>query len=384
MNRYTQADEEKIRTHALVREWTRSGLLDESQNDRIEAELRVDLRRTNHFLRAVLFVFTCLIVAASITLIITTLDLDDKIPLATTCFAAAVACYGLSEYVINRFRVYRFGGEEALAVCAVLLTSIGAIAINDTIGGSRTVEFPIMIGLSVGTAGALAIYRRFGYLYAALVSMLCAAALPFQFHLSIQMERSIVVSILLLIFLIARSGRLSHGDNFPGDDYAVIQAAAAAGIYLALNLQLTSTQTTGAFYWLTYGLTWLIPMLALSMSFRGKDRSLLDVSLGMALATLVTNKPYLGLSRQPWDPILFGVLLIVVAITVRRWLSKGSGGQRYGFSSARILTGDRRLLTFAGTASVVLQSDIPEHASTPAKPEFGGGRSGGAGASGSF
>jgi hypothetical protein len=383
MSRYAQADEEKIRTQALVREWTRSSLLDESQNNRIGAELRVDLRRTNHFLRAVLFVFTCLIVAASIALIVTTLDLDDKIP-ATTCFAAAVVCYGLSEYVIRRFRVYRFGVEEGLAVCAVLLATAGAMVVTDTIRGSRPLELPIIAGLIVGAVGALAIYGRFGYLYAALASMLCAAALPFQFYLSIQMERGLVVSILLLIFLIARPRRLSYGDDFPGDDYGVIQAAAAAGIYLALNLRLTSTQPTGAFYWLTYVLTWLIPIVALSMSFRGKDRPLLDVSLGMALATLVTNKPYLGLSREPWDPILFGVLLIVVAITVRRWLLKAPGGQRCGFTSARILTGDRRLLTVVGTASVVLQSDIPASASTPAKPEFGGGRSGGAGASGSF
>ena len=112
MSRYAQTDEENIRTQALVREWTRSGLLDETQNDRIEADLRVDLKRTNPFLRAVLFVFTCLIVAATIALIITTLHLDDKIPIATTCFAAAVVCYGLSEYVIRRFRAYRFGVED--------------------------------------------------------------------------------------------------------------------------------------------------------------------------------------------------------------------------------------------------------------------------------
>jgi hypothetical protein len=384
MSRYAQADEEKIRNQALVREWTRSGLLDGSQKDRIETELHVDLRRTNHFLRAVLFVFTCLIVAASMALIITTLHLDDKIPMATTCFAAAMICYGLAECLINRFRLYRFGVEEALAVCAVLLTALGAVAVTDTIRENRTLEIPIIIGLSVGAVGALAIYKRLGYLYAALVAMLCASALPFQFHLSIQMERGLVVSFLLLIFLTARSSRLPYGDDFPGDDYAVIQATAAAGIYLASNLRLTDTQATGTFYWLTYALIWLIPIVTLTMSLRGKDRPLLDVSLGMALATLVTNKSYLGLPHQPWDPILFGVFLIVIAITVRRRLSNASAGRRHGFTSARVLTGDRRLLSVVGTASAVLQSDIPTHASAPAKPEFGGGRSGGAGASGSF
>jgi uncharacterized membrane protein YgcG len=198
------------------------------------------------------------------------------------------------------------------------------------------------------------------------------------------MERGLVVAILLLIFVTARSGRLSYGDDFPGDDYGVIQATAAAGIYLASNLRLTDAQATGTFYWFTYALSWLIPIVTLTMSLRSKDRPLLDVSLGMALATLVTNKPYLGLPRQPWDPILFGVFLIIIAITVRRWLSNAPAGRRHGFTSARVLTGDRRLLNVVGTASAVFQSDIPTNASAPAKPEFGGGRSGGAGASGSF
>ena len=32
-------------------------------------------------------------------------------------------------------------------------------------------------------------------------------------------------------------------------------------------------------------------------------------SLVMAMATLATNKPYLGWERHTWDPMLLGVLL---------------------------------------------------------------------------
>ena len=387
MSRYSQTDEENIRTQALVREWTRSGLLDESQKAGFEDDLRVDLRRTNHFLRAVVFVFTLLVTAASITLIAINLNIDGRGPAAVMCFVSALVCYGLSEYLSSSFRVYRFGVEEALAASAVLLTAIGVIVITDLIGQSSNAEWPFAVGLTAGAVGAYGVYRRFGYLYAALASILCVAALPFQFRLSLAMERGLAATILLLAFLIVRPKRLAYGDDFPGDDYGVMQAFALAGLYLALNLQLTllmGASDTGVFYWTTYALIWIIPVISLRLALRDRDRPLLDVSLGMALATLVSNKPYLGLTQQPWDPIVFGIFLVAVAIVTRRWLSNGPNGQRYGFTSARILFGDRRILILAGTASAALQPDIPGSASTPSKPEFGGGRSGGAGASGTF
>ena len=55
MRIYAQADEEKVRAEAVVREWQRSGFLDTSQAAQIANELRVDFRRTNFFLRALLF-----------------------------------------------------------------------------------------------------------------------------------------------------------------------------------------------------------------------------------------------------------------------------------------------------------------------------------------
>lgn len=54
MRRYSADQEERVRLQAAVREWTRSGLLDPAQGETLGAELRLSLRRTNPFLRAVL------------------------------------------------------------------------------------------------------------------------------------------------------------------------------------------------------------------------------------------------------------------------------------------------------------------------------------------
>lgn len=120
------------------------------------------------------------------------------------------------------------------------------------------------------------------------------------------------------------------------------------------------------------------------MALGDRDRPLIQVNLAMALITFMTNKSYLGLERKPWDPILFGLFLMAAAILVKRWLSRGANAHRYGFTAKRMLSSDRRVLSAVGTMSAAFQANIPSSPSPAAKPEFGGGRSGGAGASGSF
>ena len=85
----------------------------------------------------------------------------------------------------------------------------------------------------------------------------------------------------------------------------------------------------------------VIPAVGLLLAIRGKDRPLLTVSLVLAFATLATNKSYLGLRRESWDPILFGALLVVTATAARRWVAHGVVGQRAGFTAEKILERDR-------------------------------------------
>src|SRR5882672_8991318 len=111
MRRYSNSDEQNVRVYAVVREWMRSGLLNEAQGATLGEEVRPDLRRTNIFLRAVLFLFTGLIVGAAFLLAIELLQIRND-PSAEVCAVAALLCFGLAEFLVGRFRVYRFGIEE--------------------------------------------------------------------------------------------------------------------------------------------------------------------------------------------------------------------------------------------------------------------------------
>ena len=190
----------------------------------------------------------------------------------------------------------------------------------------------------------------------------------------------------MLCLLFVRVRRREYDDDYPGDDYGVMQAFAWCGVYLVLNIHLPLFYgySEGAFYWFSYAAIWILPVVGLCLALPARDRLFLQINVSLLLVTLITNKPYLKLMRQPWDPILFGVLLIGTAIAIKRWLASGANRQRYGYTPERILAADRRLLNLVATMSSAMQSNIPSASRRETKPDLGGGRSGGAGASGSF
>jgi hypothetical protein len=382
MRHYSAADEENIRTAALLQEWCKSGFLETSQITELGSELRTDLRRTNAFLRALLFLFTVIIVVASVYLAFITFRVEEKHEMGAVCIVAAAMCFVLAELLVRRFRLYRYGVEEALAASSAILLGIGMALASPA--DSDTVR--IFIALAVIAVVTAFLYIRFGFVYAAVAAILCAASTPFTFSWSGENEHLLAASIYILCLLFVRARRRQYDEDYPGDDYGVMQAFAWCGVYLVLNIHLPwfYGYSGGAFYWFTYAAIWILPIVGLWLALPARDRLFMQVNVGLLLITLITNKPYLQLMRKPWDPILFGVLLIGTAIIIKRWLAAGANGQRYGYTPQRILAGDRRLLNVAATMSAAMRPNVPSPAQPETKADFGGGRSGGAGASGNF
>jgi hypothetical protein len=392
MRRYSDDVERRIRLQARVHDWARAGLLDADQGQRLESELRVDLRRTGIVLRGSLALFTALVVGATVGLVFVLFDIDEELAGSVTTALAAGACFKAADELASRYRLYRHGVEETLGVAAALLAAISAALLVSAVWSSRG-DVPLVAALTIGAAGSWTLYRRFGFRYAVLACMACTTLIPFQLHLPYAAERLLAGGVLAAWFVGARATRLHHGDEFPGDDAGVFQAAALAGVYLVANLHVTAGLTASHtpagvapwFKWLTWLGIWVIPAAGLRLGIVEKDQPLIDASLVLALGTLVSNKPYFGWARQPWDPMLLGVVLLVVAVVGRRWLAAGRDGERAGFTSARILDRDLAALRTLGTVSVGVHPATDER--MPASPDdaaFRGGRSGGAGAGGTF
>src|SRR3954470_23900025 len=126
MRVYSRLEEENIRDENLVREWTASGLLDSTQSDIIRTELQTRLRQTNVFLRGVLWIFTTLIVIAGVGLLATTNSQRSPTQAATLFIFSGAVCWVMAEFAC-RNRLYRYGVEESLAVCAAVLFAIGML-----------------------------------------------------------------------------------------------------------------------------------------------------------------------------------------------------------------------------------------------------------------
>jgi hypothetical protein len=385
MRIYSDEDERTVRTGRLAKDWARSGLIDAAQYARIKPELDVDLRRTNVFLRLTLFGFGILIIAAAVGLVMLAADVKESAGGGVICLVAAAVSAAVAELLVRRYRLYRFGIEEACVTAAIVLVAIGSALLVDNLADVRQ----LLVASVAGAVAAFVGYRRFGYLYAGLAAMVCAGAAAFTIGESAVVHRVAAAVILGACAIVARIKYHQYGDDYPGDSYAALQAAGVLGVYGVINLHLfwlAAASVAQPFYWFTYAMIWTVPVIALMSAVRERHRLLLDVSLIMALATLATNIPYLGLVRREWDPLLLGLFLVAAALILRRWLAAGIGGMRRGITAARILRSEADHVALLGTASGLRDAPASAYAGAPPADPFagGGGRGGGGGAEGSF
>jgi hypothetical protein len=84
--------------------------------------------------------------------------------------------------------------------------------------------------------------------------------------------------------------------------------------------------------------------------------------------------------------MLLGALLIGVALFIRRWLAAGPGEVRHGFTAQRLSGKDKAWMNVAATALGLLSPNITTPSPQASNPDvhFGGGDSGGAGATSDF
>lgn len=384
MRLYSRADEVRVHVRRAVRTWTGARLLSAEQRASLETDLGVGLRRTGVFLRAGLALFTLIAGAAAVGLVMLVTDLRSDRTSGFVLAALGAAALAGADWFVRTYRLYRHGVEEALAMGGVGLVGVGIALLA---GGSS--DLAPTLGFGASAAASVFVYRRFGFQYAAVLATVCAAFMPMPLDgLGREVRHLLAAGICAAAVGLATSMRRAATDDVALADAEVLRGAAVAGAYLALNLHILSNLIGGEvpawFRWLTYAAIWAIPLAGLLRGIAERDRVLLRVSAVALLGSLLTNKSYLGWPREPWDPIVLGVLLIGIAVALRRWLESGSDSARNGFTAARLLESDEMALQLMGTLSVAVQPTPVRQVDTPDDAAFSGGRSGGGGAGGEF
>ena len=228
--------------------------------------------------------------------------------------------------------------------------------------------------------------------------MIFVLFLPGYWTSSREAQRLIVAAFYATGLAGVAATRSRHRFDYLDEAYSLVEAFLWLGIYLTINLQLSSLNLSARwwdgtragsefarpFYWGTWVAIWCLPPIVLARGVRQKDRFVIAVGAIVAILTLISNKPYLGWPRHTWDPMLLGILLTGVAFVIRRWLARGPGGIRHGFTAARLSGKDKQWINVGSTVAGLLSPQAP--APQPSSPEFrfGGGRTGGGGAGGDF
>jgi hypothetical protein len=395
---YSASSEETLRARKLVRDWVGEGFLTKTQHQVLEQETVSELRTTNIFLRLVLFLFTLISVGAAVALFfVVFLSRPSEQTGGVYLLIFAAVCYAAAEVAVSRARLYRYGIEEALAVCSVGFLCAG---IQGALFIGRPYSPAQFVVPAAGAFFSLWIWRRFGLSYAFLGAMIFVVFLPGYWTSSLSEQHLIVAGFYATGLAGVATVRSRHRFDYLEEGYSLVEALLWLGLYLAMNLQLSSLDLPApwwggtrvasefgrSFYWGTWVLIWCLPPIALARGVRQKDRFVIAVGAIIAILTLISNKSYLGWPRRTWDPMLLGILLTSVVFFVRRWLARGPDGIRRGFTAARLLGKDKHWINVGSTVF----GQLSPHSTTPGPQtssedfRFGGGQTGGGGAGGDF
>jgi len=398
MRLYTESSRETLRAHELLTQWNKDGLLSKEQYEQLEQETVSDLRTTNIFLRLVLLLFTILAVAAvaGLFFVLAGSKFSDSSS-GVILLVFAVLSYIAAEVAATGGRFYRYGIEEALAICSVILVCLGLSSFF-----SRDVfETAQFVACSVGAGFSLWLWYRFGLWYAFAATMIFTLFLPAHWTQSQAVQRCCICVLYAGGLVCVAAIRSRHRFDYLEQGYSLAEAFLWLGIYLVLNLKLSdlstpaewfsgthsTTEFAAPFYWTTWVLIWCLPPLILARGVRQKDRFVIAAGLITTVLTLVTNKPYLGWQRHTWDPMLLGIVLVAVAVLLRRWLAQGPDGVRHGFTAANMSAKHKHAFGVASSVFGLLTPQAITPAPQPQSPKFesgfGGGSDGG-GSSGDF
>jgi hypothetical protein len=397
---YSASSQEAVRARDLLKDWAGEGFLTAEQYQVVEQKTVCDLRRTNIFLRLVLLLFTLIIVGAAVALVFVVFLSRSATEAAGVCLLIfAALCYAAAELAVSQARLYRYGIEEALAACSVGFLCAGMQMALFSGPGSSTDRAACLVP-AAGAIASLWIWHRFGLPYAPLAAMIFVLGLPGYWTASHAAQHLIVAAFYAAGLFAVAVMRPRYRFTYLNNEYSIAEALLWLGIYLAINLQISSvnllehwwdgsgstTEFSRPFYWTTWVLTWCLPPAVMARGVSRKDRFVMAAGAIAAILTLVTNKPYLGWPRHTWDPMLLGVLLIGVAIFIRRWIAKGPGEIRHGFTTKRLSGKDKSWMNAGAAAFGLVSPNIIAPSPHPGNPDvqFGGGDSGGGGASSDF
>lgn len=339
---YNKKSLENLRLINQTKIWKEKQLLSESLFEKIKGKYINDLYTPNFFIRTGLFLFTSILIGASLGLItlITFPDSNSDTGLLIRFLIYAIITGFTAEIAIKEKKFFRAGVDDALqyATVGLCISVIGIYIdnfyyydVSDNLIQILTLSLPILIFFAIRYVDRLITALAFGvliYLVFHIVSNagnIGKAICPFV----------ICVTSFLIYQLVKKYGYLEKMLLWK-DNFNVLELLSLLTLYLSVNYfvvrelnalindEYTSVQIPLA--WLFYITTAITPLLYIYFGIIKKDR--LQLQLGMMLITFAvfTFKYYFSLGHHEITITLAGVIMIGVAWLVNKLLKTSKRG----------------------------------------------------------
>jgi len=360
--------------------WRRAGAIDETQYRSIVALYPDDRARLGVGLRILAGLAALVGGGAFVALLGSLFGMSGgQTPIALTL---ALTFTLATEYQVGRLRRAQAGAEYSTAIVA---TACVAWAWGSVVNDPTVLLLSVEVSLCFAAAA-----WRWGY---ALFAAVGAIALLIASAQGTQGRATWFVLGLASPYLILRFARSSRWPPAQRRCFEAVGLVLLAAAYVSANVYSldhrwierfgetnAAPPGSGLRFAAIVG-TIVIPPLILAVGARFRDHMLMAAGALFAAASLITLRRYHPLGPWWFSLVLGGIVCLMLAVGLRRWLQAGPGRERWGFT-AEPLFEDRRGVRAAQMAATIVAMSPAARVAAGEHFEGGGGRSGGGGATG--
>ena len=371
------------------REWLRAGWINENAFQSIAAMYPDDRVRVGPVFRILFFVLTLAAILGAIFALYSLIDSERSI--AIFALIAGIACWMIANHLIGSQKRTQGGIEAAFSLAAIinLMMGLGILLLDSRLMHNDSAIILLLFFFAF-LSGAAA--WTWGYWpYSAL-----SAALLFFAVTSFPPGRAcwVIIVVVLYRWLIRGCDSMQIPPSLRKCSTSFL-AVALVAFYAAVNIYLHDKHVlTGFLYynradeslprWLSISLTATLPCVVLFIGIVGRRRLFLILGFGFALFSLITLRMYVHVA-PPWVVLTgAGILLLIIAGLLRRFLDSGVNGERAGFTAAPLTESQEKHRGMEILASVATMTPSAPAAAENSQFHGDGGQFGGGGASGNF
>jgi hypothetical protein len=394
INAYPTAWARHDAVRAAATRWLKQGFIAPEQRAAISEAYTVDYYRPNIFLRIGLFIFTYIGAAAAAGTV--ALFTEPLHSIAAILLLCGIGALGILELLIRSSRHYHSGVDTALLYTALLsfagllcygyFESHSGASFESLVFGSSASGFGLLLALLLLFGAAT---LRYADRLVAALAYLTYLAIVARVLLHLPAGQLLLPFALMLASMVAYS--FSERARQRADVYYyeaalnVIKLLALISFYLAGNYLIVREGNAGLANLrvsvqiplapLFYLFTVAIPLAYIYFGLRQANRMMLLVGLGVVGFSIYTYRFYRSLLPPEIAAVLAGLVLITGAAAALRYLHT----PKHGLTAAA----DDDEPHFNLESLIVAQTATTPAAQAPGF-EFGGGQSGGGGATGQF